>query len=434
MPTALVCPRCRQPARPGMAFCGNCGYSLAATAMPPMSAAPMRGAAPYAAPVAPRRSSCGKVLLVGLLAFVVLGVAVGIGSWFFISRALAYTPPVRRAPKLPPQTAASFKELPLDTDANAPTQPGSVMTQNFPTGAGTSASPKVPQTWLPPGLDRASLPRRASTLTSVSYRPRAAATSGSRDAIYIHVLVPPANQTANAAEMTTAITQAMRGEKSAVRFQNGKGEVYAGSRIRAQEKTVYVLEKQNSNTVVIIYAPAQGMQAAAERLAAALGNGEGLNDYPGTQTSLWTLPAEPPGEFTLQEVNTLAGDELGISGEEIMSGGDAETRETLAQIRGLIPERLTVARYQDRTRREWNAMVFDYGSAGRAWRNWLLIRWTVGVASMESVPVLGGQGLHAENDGQRILITQKGPYLIILAGPGAASLESLVGLANTFQI
>ena len=417
-----------------MSFCGNCGYSLAATAMPPLNIAPPRGAAPYAAP-APRRSSCGKILLIGLLAFVVLGAAVGIGSWFFISRALAYTPPVRRAPKLPPQTATSFKELPLDTDANAPAQPGSVMTQNFPSGAGASASPKVPQTWLPPGLDRASLPRRAGTLTSVTYRPRSAtAASGSADAIYIHVLVPPANQTANAAEMTTAITQAMRGEKSAVRFQNARGEVYAGSRIRAQEKTVYVLEKQNSNTVIIIYAPNQTMQAAAERLAATLGNGEGLNDYPDTQTSLWTLPAEPPGEFTLQEVNTLTGDDL-ISGQDLTSsGGDAETREVLAQIRGFIPERLTAARYQDRTRREWNAMVFDYGSSGRAWRNWQLIRWTVGMASMESVPVLGGQGLHTISDGQRFLITQKGPYLIVLSGPGAASLESLVGLANTFQI
>jgi hypothetical protein len=38
------------------------------------------------------------------------------------------------------------------------------------------------------------------------------------------------------------------------------------------------------------------------------------------------------------------------------------------------------------------------------------------------------------NEGKRIMVFQKGPYLIFLSAPGDASVERLVALGNQIQV
>jgi hypothetical protein len=43
-------------------------------------------------------------------------------------------------------------------------------------------------------------------------------------------------------------------------------------------------------------------------------------------------------------------------------------------------------------------------------------------------------GLYLEQEGKRILVFQKGPYLIFLSGPAGATADRLVALGNQFQV
>jgi hypothetical protein len=60
-------------------------------------------------------------------------------------------------------------EFPVDSDPNAPARPESVVTQNFDPKANAQKA-SVSEQWLPPGVDKNSLPRRAEAMTSAVYR------------------------------------------------------------------------------------------------------------------------------------------------------------------------------------------------------------------------------------------------------------------------
>jgi hypothetical protein len=79
-------------------------------------------------------------------------------------------------------------------------------------------------------------------------------------------------------------------------------------------------------------------------------------------------------------------------------------------------------------------MNLEYGSSFQAWRTWLLARGALGLGGAQSTTVREVDGLYLNQEGKRLLVFQKGPYLIFLSGPDAASQERLVALGNQFQV
>jgi hypothetical protein len=432
-PGPRTCPACGAAVDPGDNFCGVCSNPVpAAPAAPP--------------PMAARAAGGGKLgagAVVAIVAVVVIVAVIGGVGWFAY-RAMSYSPPDRRQPQLPERAAGTLTEFPVDTDPNSPVRPDSVVTQNFSDGGARTSAQKVqtPEKWLPPGVPPQSLPQRADAMTSATYRTgpanKASTTPAAKtdDSVFVHVLNTRPNQPSAGGDIADSVQRATRGERTGVRVNSPDGDLYTGSRIRTPQISVYVLDKENSAIVIIIYAPTPQVAATADRLAQNVGNGEGLNDYPDAQSALWTLPATPPDDLELQEVNTVTAAEMegSLRQDAGTAGGGAELEQLLAQVRQFIPERLTRARYEDRARRDWNVAVGDYGSSARAWTTWQMLRWTAGVSVMQSVTVPGGDGLYADKDGQAVLIFHKGPYLILVVGPGATPAERLTALAASFQV
>jgi hypothetical protein len=420
---ATICSQCGTPAAPGEGFCRNCGKQLFAPTItaPPPGLPPLQ--APPAAPLVKKRRSplmMGCFIIIGLI---VIGVAAG---GIYVWRLTSYTPPVRKAPDIPQRAAGTMTEFPVDNDPNSPATPTSVQTESL-SNATAKADGSGP-TKLPPGIDRPGLAKGATTMTSATYKPQAktpkpaSSPTPTKEEIYIFVLVAMTNQPGFVDGLAASVKQATNGQQTGVRVQSPKGATYVGSKIRSSQSNVYVLSKQGGDTVILIYSPEPSMQSVVDRLAQNVGNGEGLSDYPELKNSLWTLPASTPGDLTLQEVYTLTGEQIG-------PGGDFPS-----EMRSFIPQRLTSARYTDAGRQEWVALNLEYESSFQAWRTWLLARGALGLGGAQTITVRDVNGLYLEQEGKRLLVFQKGPYLIFLSGPSAATADRLVVLGNQFQV
>jgi len=431
---ATVCPHCGTPAAPGEGFCRNCGKQLFAptiTAPPPV--VPSLQPSSFAPPVSfaqPARKKGRSKLMMGCLIIIGLFVVAAGAGGIYIWRRTSYTPPVRKAPAIPERAAGTMTEFPVDNDKDAPAKPTSVQTEALSgttAKAGGSSSTK-----LPPGVDRSKLSQGATTMTSSTYKPKpktptsTAPADSSKTDIYICVLTAMPGQTDFGDGLATSILQATSGTRTGVKLQSSKGAVYTGSKIRSPQANVYVLTKQGGDIVILIYGTDPSTQDVVDRLAQNVGNGDGLIDYPEIKESLWTLPATTPAELTLQEIYTLTGTQIENS---IGSGGDLPS-----EMRPFIPERMTSARYTDSSKQEWIALNLEYGSSFQAWRTWLLARGALGLGGAQTTTVRDVDALYLNQDGKRILIFQKGPYLILLSGPGAASLDRLVALGNQIQV
>jgi hypothetical protein len=338
-----------------------------------------------------------------------------------------------------------MKEFPVDTDATAPAAPTSVATQTLKSnGSGSSSQAGISsQTPLPPGIDRARLSQRASSMTTATYRPRqqtpapanapaGSAASGGQVIVFVIDLLP--NSVGTGADLAAAVTQATGGDTTGVRVQSPNGAVYTGSRIRTPQISVYVMQKQDASVVILVYAPDPGSQQLADRLATNVGNGDGLNDYPDVKNSLSTLPAILPTGLNVEEINTLTRDQIESWIASGSGGGNEDITRILEQMRQFIPDRLISTRYSDASRQEWNALQFEYGSTFQAWRTWLLARGALGFSDSKSTTVRDVDALYLDQEGKRILIFQKGPYLVVLGGPSTAPVDRLVALGNQFQL
>jgi hypothetical protein len=113
---------------------------------------------------------------------------------------------------------------------------------------------------------------------------------------------------------------------------------------------------------------------------------------------------------------------------------DAETQKWLDYFSQFIPERATQARYRDSQGRRWDVVIYDYESTRKAWNTWMFLRWTVGFGSTGSVTVKDEDGLYADTDDGRILIFQRGPYLISVRAPAGTPIENLVAVGNSVQV
>lgn len=430
---AIVCPQCGVPAALGESFCRNCGKQLLAPTMaapPPVIPAvqppPGYTPPPYAPPAKKRRSPLmvGCLIIIGLVV-----VALGAGG-IYVWRRTSYTPPVRKAPDIPQRAAGTMTEFPVDNDPKAPAKPSSVQTESLSdttAKSGSSSSSK-----LPPGIDRSKLSKGATTMTSSTYKPQpktsqpTSTADSSKSEIYICVLTAMPNQTDFGEGLATSVVQATNGTKTGVKVQSPKGATYTGSKIRSPQANVYVLTKQGSDIVILIYGNDPSTQEVVDRLAQNVGNGEGLIDYPEIKESLWTLPATTPGDLTLQEISTLSGAQIENS---IGSGGDLPS-----EMRPFIPEHLTSARYTDSGQKEWVALNLEYSSSFQAWRTWLLARGALGLGGAQSTTVRDVDALYLDREGKRIMIFQKGPYLIFLSGPSGSSVDLFVALGNQIQV
>lgn len=433
---ATVCPRCGTPAAPGEGFCRNCGTQLFAptvaapsptvgapaptiTAPPPV--APNYQPPPSSPPVRKKRSK----LMMGCLIIIVLGVAALGGGGIYVWYRTSYTPPVRKALDIPQRAAGALTEFPVDSDKNG-AEPGSVQTESL--GGATAKSDTSTATKLPPGITRTSLAKGATTMTSSTYKkkPVGTSTAATGGDIYICVLTAMPGQTGFVDELVTSVKTTTSGQVTSVKVQSPKGATYAGSHIVSQQGNIYVLGKQGTDIIIILYGADPSTKDTVDRLAQNVGNGEGINDYPAVKESLWTLPATTPPELTLIEISTMSGAQIEA---QIGSGGDLPS-----EMRPFIPERLTSARYTDSGRQEWVAINLQYGSSFQAWRTWLLARGALGLGGGETTTVRDVDGIYLTQEGKRIMLFQKGPYLIFLSGPASAPVDRFVTLGNQIQV
>jgi hypothetical protein len=378
-------------------------------------------------------------ILLGCLVFLgLIVVLAGIGG-IYVWRRSTYTPPDRQAPAIPERAAGTMTEFPVDNDPSDPSRPTTVQTEIL---GGTLAknSSSTPSTKLPPGVDRSGLAKGATSMTSSTYRPkRLIPTSGSSTAsnqgnVYINVVTTMPNQPNFGDGLATSVVNASGGQRTGVRVQSTTGAIYVGSKIRSSDAYVYILTKQNSDIVIILYSDDPSNQPMVDRLAQSVGNGQGLVDYPEVKESLWTLPASVPSGLTLVEINTISGAQIEAQIVSSAGGSNADFQKFLGEMRSFIPDRLTGARYVDSNRQEWNTLTFEYGSSFSAWRTWLLARGALGLGGAESTTVREVTGVYMNQDGMKILVFQKGPYLIFLSGPGNASINGLVALGNGIQV
>ena len=428
---AIMCPQCGTLAAPGEAFCRSCGKQILAPTMtaPPPVVPAMQPSQPQQQPFTPSYATPPKKkrskLLLGCLIFIGLIVlATGAGG-IYVWRAAAYTPPVRKAPDVPQRAAGTMTEFPVDNDPNAPAKPTSVQTEAL--GGAVAKSEGSSPSKLPPGIDRSKLSKGATAMTSSTYKPQpknGSSATGTKDNIYICVLTATPGETGFGSDLATSVMQATGGVITGVKVQSPKGGIYSGSKIRSSQSNVYVLTKEGGDVVILIYGEDPSTATIVDRLAQNVGNGEGLVDYPEIKDSLWTLPASTPSDLTLVEINTLFGAQMiGSSGSDLPS-----------EIRSLIPDKMTGARYTDASRQEWVALNLEYGSGFQAWRTWLLARAALGLSGAEKVTVRDVDALYMNQEGKRIMVFQKGPYLVFLSGPTNAPVDRMVALGNQIQI
>lgn len=431
---ATLCPKCGTPAAPGEAFCRNCGAQLfaptvaavppavgpppAPTITAPPPAAPQYQPPPTAAPPKKKRSK----LMIGCLVIIGLVVAVLGAGGAYVWYRTSYTPPVRKAPALPERVAGTMTEFPV----NKNTQPATVETEAL--GGPTAKSDTTASTKLPPGVTRTSLAKGATSMTSSTYKkiPVGSTTPAPGGDIYICVLMAMPDQPGFGDDIAASVKTSMSGTMTSVSLQSAKGGTYTGAHIVSSQGNVYVLTKQGGDVVIIIYGADPSMSATVDELATNVGNGEGLIDYPETKESLWTLPATTPSELTLVQISTMTGAQIE---SQIGANGDLPS-----EFRPFIPDRLTAARYTDSSKQEWAVMNLQYSSSFQAWRTWLLARSALGLGGGETTTVRDVDGIYLNQEGKRVMLFQKGPYLIFMSGPTNASVDRFVALGNQIQV
>ena len=79
-------------------------------------------------------------------------------------------------------------------------------------------------------------------------------------------------------------------------------------------------------------------------------------------------------------------------------------------------------------------MNLQYSSSFQAWRTWLLARSALGLGGGETTTVRDVDGIYLNQEGKRVMLFQKGPYLIFMSGPTNASVDRFVALGNQIQV
>jgi hypothetical protein len=425
------CGSCGAALQPGEQFCGSCGAANtpepAAVAATPPPARPQEVPPPVAdsapASIAPKKKSIfGKVALI-TVGVLVLG---GLG-WFAYSSGLLHKVAAKQPPALPKGVTGTLTEFPIDTASLNPTHPSNVTTQPLD----PNHPPTLPQNSLPPGITPRVLTNHGTSITSAQYK------SKPQDSpVNVHVIDVNESSADAARTMTATITSNSPGAiTTGVSMLGTTGEKYSGFKIKSPQSQTYVFGKENAPVVIMIYAPDAGTIDASDRLAKSIGNGGGLNADPGVSDVMSVLPYSLPPGVELVEMRTYNVADL-ISPQQLMEafgqqGGDASGYAS--QVQRFLPDRLVAGRYRDTAGKEFNLLVGDYGSTISAYKTWLFLRATAGLANMTSMDVHGTNGLTVAQDGQRYVLFQSGVHLAVLAGPDEQSGGRVIQLADALQ-
>ena len=447
-----TCGHCHSPIGGYERFCRRCGAPLPAATMPVLSG-----------PTAASGVSLGGVMAVSLLVLLVLGIGTAGAGWYFLfKRDVAYTPPARQDPAIPQVLAGTMREFPVDTDPTSPVTPDSVMVQDFrnqPAG-NTDNSLSVPDAWLPPGVDRSAVPKDNDAMSSAVYNtnleqslplppasgstpPSVESTGGGNsidNSVYVHVLQTRSNAPQEQAQLTGSISQALGTKPTGIQVQSPTGQVYNGSRIRTAQQTVYVLTRQSSSTVIIVYAPQPSGAAIADRLTRNIGNGSAQSLNPGVRGPFGVLPAAPVEDLRMYGVNTITPRQMGITRQALADAGksanDPRVQQQLAMIQNFLPQRLTYAAYTDSQGAPWGSVVVDFGGVRTAGNLWMLFDWTVGRYGFKTAPMAGGDARYMQEDKEnaRLMFFHRGPYIVLIFGPATAPVGKFVNLGAAHQM
>lgn len=410
----VLCPNCRAAARPGEAFCGECGAAL-----------------PRSAPAPGVKRT--PVLQLAAVGAVLVAVFVGGSSaaiWGWMGSALAYNPPSRTAPALPGRMAGTMKEFPVDSAPSSPAKPDAVVAETY---WADGAKPKVPEKWLPKGVDRSTLPKRAKSLTAATYRKKKG-----DEPVVVSVLEPKEGSDLSGS-LTDEVTRS-GGTKTGIEVQSPTGTTYTGVRIEQPTTQIYILTRSDTGTVIIVFAPDPSVFGTADRLAQNLGNGLGLAE-PDTEENpnpLFLLPTTLPAGLTLTDLQSLTAEEVLAQQEwreaEAEASSDAQARKALAAIRQLLPERWTIAEYADASRKTWRAGVLDYADVRRTWFFMYFLKSLLTAAEMRTVTVRGVEGWLVKEGSATSLVFQKGPYIAIVDAPDGTPAEQLIAFGDAIQL
>lgn len=414
------CPDCGTPLEAEQRFCGECGCDVSA-----LSPAEPEPAGEAAAPVA-----AGPPAMVMRSPWAIAGILAGLAMVAFFGYAAydSFTTPqrARQLPPMPPAMAGTLTEFPIDSIEMHPLHPDAVAVQQL----GTTPV-RVPTGWLPRGLQPTTLARQGHALTSATYRAHP-----QEPPVAITVLKAADNPVAAAQEIANEVAQATGAPQSPIQVKTPQGEIYQGTRIRTDKEATYVLAQPDKASVVIVHAADPAVLPAAERLAANVGNGAGLNAFPAVQNTLGTLPPSMPEGVVLQEARTITSGELARADAQVTEAAasmGAEAQRMAAQINRLLPGELVMARYQDAAKRDWGVVRGQYGSSPKAIAAWAILRSLMAVMTSEALPYGGGEARLIKLSDRQVAIFRAGAALVLLAAPPDASADHLRAMAGGAQ-
>jgi hypothetical protein len=429
--TPSFCGSCGAALQPGEQFCGSCGAANTPEPAAVAAASPstqQRETPPPVADSAPPSVAPKKKSMFGKVALISVGVLVLAGlGWFAYSSGLLHKAADKKPPALPQKVTGTLTEFPIDTASLNPTHPSNVTTQPLD----PNHPPTLAQNSLPPGITPRVLTNHGTSITSAQYKAKP-----QDSPVNVHVIDVNESSADAARTMTATITSNSPGAiTTGVSMLGTTGEKYSGFKIKSPQTQTYVFAKENAPVVIMIYAPDAGTIDASDRLAKSIGNGGGLNSDPGVSDVMSVLPYSLPAGVELVEMRTYDVADL-ISPQQLMEafgqqGGDASGYAS--QVQRFLPDRLVAGRYRDTAGKEFNLLVGDYGSTISAYKTWLFLRATAGLANMTSMDVHGTNGLTVAQDGQRYVLFQSGVHLAVLAGPDEQSGGRVMQLADALQ-
>ncbi|HYE86135.1 MAG TPA: zinc-ribbon domain-containing protein, partial [Vicinamibacterales bacterium] len=413
------CPECGAALEPDQQFCGECGFDVTTIEAPPATT-PEPAAAPAAATPKEVMRSPGQI------AAILAGIAVVALAAYVIYDSFGGTTRTNQIPPMPPAMAGTLTEFPIDSAELHPLQPDAIVTQTLGT-----TPPRVPASWLPRGVQAATISRHAEALTSATYRAHPPEAP-----VAVTVLKTTANPLAAAQEISREVAQAASAAAAPIQVKTPTGEIFQGTRIRNDKEATYVLAQPDNASVVIVHAADPAAFPAAERLAANVGNGAGLAAFPSVLATLGALPSRLPQDWVLHEARTVTAAEIGRADAQLSEAAkstDGEAQQLAAQARMVLPEQLMLARYQDPARRDWSIVRGQYGSSPRGLAAWTVLRSLMTFVTNEALPLASGEGRLLKLSDRQIALIRSGASLVMLAAPAGATADNVRQLAQGIQ-
>jgi hypothetical protein len=283
-------------------------------------------------------------VLTDLAVIAVLLVGVGIAFKMANSMTRAVQPSTAQvAQALSAPVAGTLRVFPIDTATENAAQPSNVIAMSFvaPRSDTPAPAPQVQQTQLPPWVAPESLGTLAESGVAATFHSDGSASPGVsvvslalRDSE--QGFKPPSREQLAAAGLDGAVT--------GVELQSASGIAYTGFRVATAVATYYIMQEVDGAAAVMISALSPDDIEVADRLAANVGNGDGLLQYEDYRSVFYALPSTPPGTNMNFSLSLTATDieRFVQEFEQQLSSIDTEDSAEMSQILGgMTPEDLS---------------------------------------------------------------------------------------------